>query len=86
MTYSLTRDRDGAGDRGPISVVLNGERNLSKPTVGYSLRVGSINHWWTTTEVFEILVDDVLESDRGKIHVVEFKTVNGSTYSWIKHL
>ena len=88
MTYSLRRTRDGAGDSGPMSLILrknpdSGEieyKHGERPTVGWVMQVGSITarsysaqDYWQTTYITEILED--------KENYVRFKTGN-SEYEW----
>jgi hypothetical protein len=88
IMYTLTRERDGVGDSGGMSMALwlDDEGNLqyeknARPRVGVAMRVGSIfartmtaQDWWQTTPVSEILDD--------RPGYVKFKTRNGSTYVW----
>lgn len=88
MTYSLRRTRDGAGDSGPMSMIMRpgvpGEpveyKKNARPEVGWAIRVGSIiarsyqhQDWWQTTLVTEILEDTP--------NMVRFRTGN-SEYIW----
>lgn len=85
--YTLTRERDGAGDCGGMCVgywlgddgVLQFENN-ARPRVGIFLRVGatyarttSWQDWWQTSSITEILSDEA-----GR---VVFKTKR-SAYTW----
>ena len=87
MTYSLFRERDGAGDSGSMSVgfwrdesgEIQEEYNC-RPRVGIVIRVGSPyartfqpQDWWQTSYITEIL-----EESENKIR---FKTGN-SIYNW----
>jgi hypothetical protein len=87
MTYSLRRDRDGAGDSGPMSLVawqledgtIKYEHD-ARPRVGAIVRVGthgsrsySSQDYWTTTPVTEILEDTEFR--------MRLKTDN-SVYTW----
>jgi hypothetical protein len=82
MLYTLRREKDGAGDSGGLSQVfkpdyVNGHlipEIFDRPTVGCLIRVGTLSHWWTTTEIVEIVSDTPYE--------VVFKTKNGSIYTW----
>jgi hypothetical protein len=91
MRYSLIRERDGAGDSGPMCQILELEEgynpipNETYPRVGCGVRVGSpygrsysSQDWWQTTPVTEILEESV---DRGGYRIVKFKTKN-SVYVW----
>ena len=84
--YSLRRDRDNAGDSGPLCIALweeDGELKSelwARPRVGVQIRVGALiartyeaQDWWQTTEITEIISDTEEE--------VKFKTGN-STYTW----
>lgn len=88
MTYFLRRERDNAGDSGPMSMALWVELDTgqimhehnSRPRVGVAMRVGSHfgrsytdQDWWQTTPITEIL-----EESENR---VRFKTGN-STYVW----
>lgn len=87
MKYALVRERDGAGDSGPMSDALwLDENNVvqfehdARPRVGVAMKVGtyfartmSTQDWWMTTPITEILED---EGDR-----VRFRTGN-SVYVW----
>jgi hypothetical protein len=86
MTYSLRRERDGAGDSGPASIIYwidDGKvkhENFGRPKVGCVVEVGSLTgrsyaaqDYWRTTKVTEIL-----EETENRIR---FKTGN-STYVW----
>ena len=87
MTYSLRRDRDGAGDSGPMSLVAwqleDGTikyEHGARPRVGAIVMVGSLGgrsyaaqDYWATTTVTEILEDTEFR--------MRFKTGN-SVYTW----
>lgn len=87
MRYKLTRERDGAGDSGPMSLGIGFDENdepvfkeNARPTIGMVMRVGTFmartyqyQDWWQTTPVTEILE----ESE----NFVRFKTSN-SIYTW----
>lgn len=83
MPYSLVRDRDGAGDSGPMSQRLwpdKREDNNPRPIVGCAMMVGShyartyqAQDWWRTTLITEILED--------KPDFIRFRTTN-SEYTW----
>lgn len=86
MTYFLRRERDNAGDSGPMSMALWLEEDTvkhehnSRPRVGVAMRVGSFaarsftgQDWWQTTPITEIL-----EESENR---VRFKTGN-SIYVW----
>lgn len=87
MAYYLRRTTDGAGDSGPMSLLLrinpdNGkiEEKHGRPEVGWSIRVGSITarsysrqDWWQTTTITEILEE--------REDYIRFKTKN-SEYEW----
>lgn len=90
MRYSLVRERDKAGDSGPMCQILD-EDNYQPiigevyPRVGCGVRVGSFyartysgQDYWQTTPVTEILEEHV--DNEGYSHV-KFKTKN-STYIW----
>jgi hypothetical protein len=73
--YTLFR----MGDDGKIE-----QRSDIRPTVGWAVRVGSLNarsysrqDYWTTTPVVEVLSDSPDE--------VVFKTRNGSIYTWTNY-
>jgi hypothetical protein len=58
------------------------------PVVGYCVRVGSLfarsysgQDWWQTTEVQEILEDEMREDEQGEYRYVKFRTHN-SIYEW----
>lgn len=94
MTYTLRRTRDGAGDSGNMSMALwpdpKGENGVSfeynaRPRVGVAMRVGSsyarsysIQDWWQTTLISEILEE---RQDEDGTEYVRFKTGN-SEYEW----
>ncbi len=87
MRYKLTRERDGAGDSGPMSLGITFDENdepvfeeNAKPRVGMVMRVGThfarsyqYQDWWQTTPVTEILE----ESE----NFVRFKPTT-SLYTW----
>lgn len=86
MRYRLERERDGAGDSGPMSMALWLERdkvqheNGARPRVGVALRVGTFyarsftqQDWWQTSIITEILEDTP--------NHVKFRTGN-SVYDW----
>jgi hypothetical protein len=84
MRYALTRDRDGAGDSGQMSLALwNDGKEIedgARPRVGVVMRVGSSyartyigQDWWQTTRITEIISDTP--------HEVRFRTTN-SVYTW----
>lgn len=84
---TLRRLSDGAGDSGAMSLAIRPGEIIqnSKPIVGYSVRVGSmsarsfsVQDYWTTTPVTEILEERETED---KLYV-RFKTGN-SEYEWI---
>ena len=90
MRYFLTRDRDGAGDSGPMSQALirsddGGIKDVGPvPVVGAFIRVGSPYSrtysqydYWTTTQVTEIYSDETVEG----VRTIRFKTGN-SEYTW----
>lgn len=85
---SLRRTRDGAGDSGPMSLLIrrNEEtqeieyKHNSRPEVGWIMQVGSLNgrtyaaqDYWQTTYITEILEE--------RDDYVRFKTGN-SEYEW----
>ena len=90
MRYSLVRDRDGAGDSGPMCHILDAEswtpiEGETYPKVGCGVRVGSYygrsysgQDWWQCTPIAEILEESV--DDEG-YRTVKFKTRN-SVYTW----
>jgi hypothetical protein len=95
MTYSLVRERDGAGDSGPMSMALWVDKDTGEvttegnaiPRVGVAMRVGSIygrtysaQDWWQTTTITEILEERTDPEDPNFLSV-RFKTGN-STYEW----
>lgn len=81
--YSLYRHRDGAGDSGPMSMMMypGGDREQNaRPKVGGVIRVGSWTarsfspqDWWQTTMITKILEESEFS--------VVFQTGN-STYTW----
>lgn len=84
--YRLTRERDGVGDYGGMSLALWLEdrdvkhEHDARPRVGVAMRVGSMSarsyaaqDWWQTGVITEILE----ESE----NLVKFKTGN-SVYIW----
>lgn len=76
--YSLIRERDNKGDYGPASMVVNEFGDVdydARPEVGKQITVGSLQHWWSTTTVIEILEDTP--------KIVKFRTLN-SIYTWEK--
>jgi hypothetical protein len=84
MRYSLTRERDGAGDSGPMSMLLHKKGSEPddgvRPKVGFGIAVGSpyartyqAQDYWQTTEILEILEETENE--------VRFRTRN-SIYVW----
>jgi len=82
----LIRDRDGEGYYGSrVEAWDRVERKLvgHEPMVGFCLLVGTISagmfssrDWWRTTEITEIISEDDEK--------IRFKTVSGSTYTFIK--
>jgi hypothetical protein len=88
--YSLVRDKDGAGDSGPMCQILDAEsgmpvHNADYPMVGFGVRVGSpygrtyaAQDYWQTTPITEITEESV--NDDG-YWTVKFKTKN-SSYIW----
>jgi hypothetical protein len=91
MNYSLVRELDGVGDSGPMCQILDPDEgyhpipNETYPRVGCGVRVGSfyartysMQDWWQTTPVTEILEEWV--DNEGYSHV-KFKTKN-SIYIW----
>ena len=90
MRYSLVRDRDGAGDSGPMCHILDAEswtpiEGETYPKVGCGVRVGSYygrsysgQDWWQCTPIAEILEESV--DDEG-YRAVKFRTRN-SIYTW----
>lgn len=99
MPYSLVRQRDGAGDSGNMSLAIHlnagpGDEHTyehgARPQVGVVMRIGSLSarsfsmqDWWQTTPITEILEEGVGGPDDDFIEYVRFKTGN-STYVW-KH-
>lgn len=91
MSYNLRRISDGIGDSGSMSRCV--KKNIdgaiviadeSKPTIGYSIMVGSLtarsyseSDYWVTTTIVEILE----EIENEKVHYIRFKTRN-SEYEW----
>ncbi len=76
--YLLRRTRDNKGDCGPASIVVNELGDVdynARPEVGKPITVGSLSHWWSTTNVTEILEDTPAK--------VRFLTLN-SEYVWEK--
>ena len=88
--YSLVRERDGAGDSGPMCQILDPESyqpipDEDYPKVGCGVRVGShygrtyaMQDWWQTSPVIEILEESI--NDQG-YWTVKFKT-RSSIYTW----
>lgn len=89
MAYHLKRERDGAGDSGPMSILLHREPNdpfkievdYGRPKIGWCVRVGSpysriyaAQDYWTTTPIVEILGETE--------NTVRFRTQSGSIYEW----
>ena len=84
----LRRVSDGEGYHGSLveSIAWNEDGTFkevtgSKPTVGESMKVGtmtagtySTRDWWMTTEVTEILEER--KNEEGKYEYVKFKTEN----------
>ena len=99
MSFSLRRERDGAGDSGNMSLAIHlnagpGDEHIyehgARPQVGAVMRVGSLSartfsaqDWWQTTPITEILEEWSEDNDSNTIDCVRFKTGN-STYVW-KH-
>jgi len=88
MIYSLTRERDGAGDSGHMSMAIwyeGGElqhEHNARPKIGVAMQVGSLyartyqhQDWWQTTFITEILEETE--------NYVKFRTGN-SVYEWRK--
>ncbi len=90
--YSLVRDSDNAGDSGPMCQILDAEsytpiEGETYPRVGCGVRVGSyiartysMQDWWQTSPVTEILEETV---DENGLRTCRFKT-RSSTYKWIE--
>ena len=88
--YSLVRDKDGAGDSGPMCEILDAESYKPipgevYPRVGCGIRVGSpygrtysAQDYWQTTPITEITDEWVDEDGYSN---VRFKTKN-SVYIW----
>ena len=87
--YSLVRDKDGAGDSGPMCEILDPWSYSpipgDYPMVGFGVRVGSpygrtysAQDYWQTTPITEITEESV--NDEG-FWTVKFKTKN-SSYIW----
>lgn len=88
--YSLVRESDGRGDSGPMCQILDEEGyhpipGETYPKVGCGVRVGSyyartfsMQDWWQTSPVVEILQETV---DDFGFWTVRFKTKN-SIYVW----
>jgi hypothetical protein len=95
MTYSLRRQRDGAGDSGPMSSAIfyneygQPERiENARPFVGAVMIVGtymarsySAQDYWQTTPVTEIIREWVETRGNDECKCVHFKTGN-SEYIW----
>jgi hypothetical protein len=97
MTYSLSRTRDKAGDSGnmsmalwkdPVSGKVETEHN-AVPRVGVAIRVGStyarsysLQEWWQTTYVTEILEERTDPKDPNFLYIL-FITDN-SEYEWTR--
>ncbi len=45
-----------------------------KPTIGYSMFVGTLNHWWLTTSITEII--ELRYNEKNLIEYCLFKTEN----------
>lgn len=88
MRYSLKRVSDGAGDCGPMSLLLRRNKDTgedeykrnARPEVGWQMQVGSPyartyswQDYWHCTEITEILEE--------RDNYVRFKTRN-SEYEW----
>ena len=88
--YSLVREGDLRGDSGPMCQILDGESyqpidDEKYPRVGCGVRVGSyyartysMQDWWQTSPITEILEEGVEENGKRR---VRFATKN-STYLW----
>ena len=82
----LTRESDGEGYYGSRVEAWDrttGKLVGNKPMVGYCLLVGTVTagmfssrDWWRTTEIAEIISEDNEK--------IVFKTVSGSTYTFLK--
>lgn len=93
MTYSMYRERDGAGDSGLMSLALYKDalgvtqiEENATPRVGVAMRVGShyartysAQDWWQTTYIQEILSEEESETE----HKIVFRT-NNSVHTWTK--
>ena len=87
--YSLVREKDGAGDSGPMCQILDPWSYSpipgDYPLIGHGIRVGSpygrtyaAQDYWQTTPITEIIEESI--NDEG-YWTVRFKT-NNSTYIW----
>ena len=88
--YSLVRDDGSAGDSGLMCQILDAESyqpipGETYPKIGCGVRVGSpyartysMQDWWQTSPVVEILEENV---DENGYRSMKFKTRN-SIYTW----
>lgn len=87
--FSLVRDRDGAGDSGPLLIPFDWDQRKEVGKngtiqIGYGVKCGSIyartfgSDWWLTTPVTEIIERGKNENGEGEY--VKFRTGN-STYT-----
>ena len=88
--YSLVREGDLRGDSGPMCEILDAESyqpipGETYPKVGCGVRVGSyyartysMQDWWQTSPITEILEEGVDENGKRRM---KFATKN-STYLW----
>lgn len=56
------------------------ECKTGEPRIGYSMFVGTLNHWWITSPITEIV--EVRKNEKGLFEYCLFKT-NNSTYEII---
>lgn len=93
--YYLARERDGAGDSGPMCMFFRHDGysyvhdpRTTKPEVGLIVRVGSPyarsyqgQDWWQTTPITEIIEEREVHDEWGDELHVKFHTRN-SVYLW----
>jgi hypothetical protein len=87
MPFSLSRERDGAGDSGNMSLAITPKADMNhvyednaRPQVGVVMRVGSLSartysaqDWWQTTRITEIIEEwnEDVVLENGAHHMVE---------------